>query len=166
MAQPRVPLPQGFLQALPGAQKAMFHVEHTPVEELPTNLRRTFQQAKTIRIDQLQRQQIGELCSASCILPVDADLQFTLTITRNTQVAGAALGQLHLTENGTSRLLVMNHWLQASAAEGASEAKQMDRFQHAGLAAAVGAVEDVDARGGGEGHRVQVTHRGDRDTAQ
>ena len=59
----------------------------------------------------------------------------------------------------------MDDWLQAGTAEGAGEAEQMDRLEHAGLAAAVGAVEDVDAGGGGEGHRVQVAHRGDRDTA-
>ncbi|MNP35991.1 hypothetical protein D3C76_1293470 [compost metagenome] len=42
----------------------------------------------------------------------------------------------------------------------------MDGLQHAGFAAAIGTVEDIDTRGGGEGHRVQVTHRGDRDTTE
>lgn len=42
----------------------------------------------------------------------------------------------------------MDDWLQAGTAEGAGEAEQMDRLEHAGLAAAVGAVEDVDAGGG------------------
>jgi hypothetical protein len=38
-----------------------FHVEHAPVEELPANLRRAFEQPETVGVDQLQ----GRI-SASC----------------------------------------------------------------------------------------------------
>src|SRR5690606_21951947 len=87
MPQPRVSLPQGLLQPLPGWQEAMFHVEHAPVEELPANLGRTFQQAKAVRIDDLKRQYLGELGGASSVLPVDANLQLALAIAGNPQVA-------------------------------------------------------------------------------
>jgi len=42
----------------------------------------------------------------------------------------------------------------------------MNGFQHAGFATAVGAVEDIDAGRRGEGHRVQIAHRGDRDATE
>src|SRR5690606_15711872 len=80
MAQPRVPLPQGLLKALPGAQKAGFHVELSPVQKLPTQFRSAFEEAKAIRVDQLQRQRFGKLGRTAHIAPVDADLHLAATI--------------------------------------------------------------------------------------
>src|SRR3990167_1243494 len=109
MPQPRVPLPQGLLQALPGRHKARFHVEHSPVEKLPTNLGRAFQQAETVRVDQLQWQGLGQLGSTARILPIDANLQLALTVTGNAQTALPTIGQPNFAENRTGRLLILNH---------------------------------------------------------
>ncbi|MCY1556019.1 hypothetical protein D9M68_927270 [compost metagenome] len=80
MPEPRVPLPQGLLQPLPRWKEARFHVEHSPIQELPANLRRPFQQPKTVRVDQLQRQGFSQLRCALGILPIDSNLKFPLAI--------------------------------------------------------------------------------------
>ena len=141
-------------------------MEHSPVQKLSANLRCAFKQSETVRIDELQRQNFSKLCSTARILPIDADLEFTLSVTRYTQTAMPALGKLDLTEDRARRLLVLDDWKQATAAERTSDAQQMDGFQYAGFAAAVGAVKDIDTRRGGEGHRVQIAHPGDRDAAE
>ncbi|MCY1537883.1 hypothetical protein D9M68_733950 [compost metagenome] len=84
-------------------------MEHSPIEELPTNLRRTFQQAKAIRVDQLQRQRFSQLRSTARILAIDANLKLPLAVTGNPQAALPPVRQLHLTKNRTSELLVLNH---------------------------------------------------------
>ncbi|MCY1174005.1 hypothetical protein D9M73_141910 [compost metagenome] len=166
MPEPRVPLAQRLLEALPGRHEALFHVEHSPVEELPTNLRRSFQQTETVRVDQLQRQRFGKLRSAPGIFSVDTNLKFALTIPRYPQIALATFGKAYLAEHSARRLLVLNDRLQPRTAERTGKTEKMNGLKQAGLSAAVGAVEDIDTRGGGEGHRVQVTHRGDRDTTK
>ncbi|MNF96628.1 hypothetical protein D3C84_794240 [compost metagenome] len=117
MPEPRVPLPQGLLQPLPGRKESWFHVEHSPIQKLPTNFRCSFQQSKTVRIDQLQRQGLSQLRSAFGVLPIDSNLKFTLAITRDPEVALPALGEADLPENRTRGLRVLNHWLQARTAE-------------------------------------------------
>ncbi|MCY1431224.1 hypothetical protein D9M71_471870 [compost metagenome] len=141
-------------------------MEHTPIEELTANFRRTFEQAKAVRVDQLQWQNLCQLRSTTGILPVDANGELTLPIPRNTQVTRTTFAQFNLAKNRTGQLLILDDWRQTSAAKGTGQAEQMNSFQHAGFAAAVGAVEDIDAGGGGEGHRVQVTHRGDRNATE
>ncbi|MNN98585.1 hypothetical protein D3C81_2180060 [compost metagenome] len=84
MPQPGVSLTQSLLQALPCRHESGFHVEHTPVEKLPANLRCPFKQTKAVRVDQLQRQYLGQLRSATRVLAIDADLELTLTITGDT----------------------------------------------------------------------------------
>ena len=142
----------------------MFHVEHTPIEKLPANLRRPFEQAEAVGVDQLQRQDLGQLRSATGVLPVDADLELTLTVTGDPQRAVTTLGQLDLTEDGAGELFVLNDRQQPRATKRTGKPQQVNGFQNTGFAAAVGAVKNVDAGGGGEGHRVQIAHRGDRNT--
>ncbi|MCY1375924.1 hypothetical protein D9M69_633760 [compost metagenome] len=73
------------------------------------------------------------------------------------------LRQFNLAKNRTGKLFVLNDRQQTGAAKRTGKPQQMDGFQNTGFAAAVGAVKNIDARGGGEGHRVQIAHRGDRD---
>ena len=166
MPQPRVPLAQGFLQALPGLQKPWFHVEHTPVEKLPTNLGRAFQQAEAVGIDELNRQGLGQLRRTTGILPVDTNLELTLTLTRYAEIAQPTIFLAHLTEHGTANLLVLDNRLQPGAAKGTGQPEQMHSLKQTGLAAAIGAKEDIDAGGGGDRHRVQIAHRGDGNTGE
>ena len=42
----------------------------------------------------------------------------------------------------------------------------MDGLQQTGFTTAVGAGNEIDARGGKQGHRMQITHRGDRKTSE
>lgn len=99
-------------------------------------------------------------------LPLNANLEITAAISRYPQGAVPTFCQFNLAKHGASQLFVLNHRQQASTTEGTGKPKQMDGFQHAGFAAAVGAVKDIDAGGGGEGHRVQIAHRGDRDATE
>ncbi|KPX19489.1 hypothetical protein ALO72_200281 [Pseudomonas syringae pv. delphinii] len=78
----------------------------------------------------------------------------------------ATLRKINLAEYRTRRLFVLNNGKQATATKRAGDAQQMDCFQNAGFTAAVGAVKDIDTRGGGEGHRVQIAHPGDRDATK
>jgi hypothetical protein len=71
----------------------------------------------------LQWQQVSKLSRAASILPINANLQLALAITRNTEIARSTFSQLHLTKNGTGRLFMMNDGLQTSAAKGTSESK-------------------------------------------
>ncbi|KPX19485.1 hypothetical protein ALO72_200207 [Pseudomonas syringae pv. delphinii] len=80
MPKPRVSLLEGLLQALPGGHEARFHVEHSPVQKLPADLRRALKQSEAVGIDQLQWQDLGKLGSASCVLAINANLKFTLSI--------------------------------------------------------------------------------------
>ena len=73
------------------------------------------------------------------------------------------LRQFNLAKYRTGKLFVLNDRQQAGAAKRTGKPQQMDGFQNTGFAAAVGAVKNIDAGGGGEGHRVQIAHRGDRD---
>ncbi|CRM97914.1 hypothetical protein [Pseudomonas sp. 22 E 5] len=109
MPQPRVPLPKGLLQALPGSHETWFHVEHTPIEELPADFRRTFQQTKAVRVDQLQRQDFCQLRSTTSILPIDANLELSATVTGYPQAAVPTLSQLNLTKYRARQLLVLDN---------------------------------------------------------
>ena len=90
--------------------------------------------------------------------------KLALTIARNAQSAMATLGQFNLTEHGTGELFILDDRQQTRAAKRTGKPQQMNGFQNTGFAAAVGAVKDVDAGGRGEGRRVQIAHRGDRNT--
>ena len=92
MPQPGVSLAQGLLQTLPSGHEPWLDVEHAPVEKLPANLRRTFKQTEAVGVDQLQWQDLRQLRGAAGVLAVDADLELTLTITRDPQRAMATLG--------------------------------------------------------------------------
>ena len=74
--------------------------------------------------------------------------------------------KLDLAEHRASRLPVGDYRVQSNTAKGTCEAEQMDSFQQARLAAAVVAEEDVDARGGGQRHRVQIANPGDGEAAE
>ena len=84
MPQPRVSLSQRLLQALPGGHEPRFHVEHSPIEKLPSNLGSTLEKPETVRIDQLKRENFCKLRGAAGILAVDTDGEFTMAFTRNT----------------------------------------------------------------------------------
>src|SRR5690606_18137883 len=125
MPEPRIPLLERLLQALPGTQKARFHVEHAPVEKLPAHLGRTLEQAEAIRVDQLQRQGFGQLGGTARVLAVDANLQLAAALASHADAAGRPLGQLDLAEHGQRRLLSLDDWLQALTAERAGHTQQM-----------------------------------------
>ncbi len=100
------------------------------------------------------------------VLPIDTDLELPVSLTGNTQTAATALQKLNLTEDRTGWLVMLDYWLQLVTAKGAGKPEQVDSLKQTGLTAAVVAMDDIDAGGGGERHRVQVSHRGDGDTAE
>ncbi|MNT29046.1 hypothetical protein D3C72_1647710 [compost metagenome] len=83
-------------------------MEHAPVEKLSANLRRTFQQSKAVRIDQLQWQDFRQLRGAARVLSIDTDLEFALAIPRNAQGAVPTLRQFNLAKDRACQLLVLN----------------------------------------------------------
>ncbi|MCY1175750.1 hypothetical protein D9M73_160020 [compost metagenome] len=111
----------------------------------------------------MQWQDFGQLRGAARVLSIDTDLEFALAIPRNAQGAVPTLSQFNLAKDRARQLLVLNDRQQSGAAKRTGKPQQMDGFQNTGFAAAVGAVKDIDSGGGGEGHRVQIAHRGDRD---
>ena len=89
----------------------MFHVEHTPIEILATLFWGAFEQTETVRVNQLQREQLGELRSTASALPVNAYLVIGLAITRNAEFRGNALNGLQLGKDRATVLLVLNNGL-------------------------------------------------------
>src|SRR5690606_17108309 len=117
--------------------KTMFHVEHTPIQILPTLFGSALKQAKTVRVDQLQWQDFGELGGTTCVLAIDTDVVVGLPTASNTNLAGVATRQKNLAKDSTAILLVLNNGLQSGTAEGSGEAKNMNGLKQAGLATAV-----------------------------
>lgn len=141
-------------------------MEHSPVQKLPAYLRCTFQQSEAVRIDQLQRQYFSKLSGTSRILPVNTNLEFALSVARNSEIAVTTLRKIDLSKDGARGLHVLDNREQATATKRTRDPQQVDGFQNTGFATAVCAVEDIDTRGGGEGHRVQIAHPGDRDATK
>lgn len=92
-------------------------MEHSPIEELSPDLRRSLEQPKAVRVDQLQWESFRQLSRTPGVLPIDADGELALALTGNPQVAGDAVGQHHLAEYGAGRFLILDHRLQARTAE-------------------------------------------------
>jgi len=84
-------------------------VEHSPIEELPADFWRTFQQTETVGVDQLQRQNLCQLRGTARILPVNANLELSAAITGYPQAAVPTFSEFDLTKHGARQLLVLNH---------------------------------------------------------
>ena len=113
-------------------------MEHAPVKKLPADLWGPLKQTEAVRVDQLQRQDLGQLCSTACILAVDTDLELTLAIPRDTQRTMPAFSQFDLTKNCTALLLVLDDGVESHTAKRTRQPQQVDSFQHAGFSAAAG----------------------------
>ena len=147
MPQQRVALAQTAVDIQPDTVKTMFHVEHAPVQELAPHLRPPFQQSEGVGIDQLQRQAPRQLGRTPDGLPLDPPDEAAVPIPRNTD--GDRPRALFLAEQrGKHRALpgfMVDDGVEACRAKRTAGAEHEDRLQHAGLAAAIGAAQQVHA---------------------
>src|SRR5690606_28573302 len=154
-----VTLLEAFLQALPCREKLMFHVEHTPIQVLSTLFRRSFQQPEAVRVDQLQGQGRSQFRKAAHLLPIHTDLVIGYLAARNPDGIGYPTALRDFTEDGAGLFAVTYDRLQAGAAEGTGPPKQVNGFQQAGHAAAIGATVEIDSGCRVSSPRRQAAHR-------
>src|SRR5690606_4115700 len=140
-----VTLLEAFLQALPCREKLMFPVEHTPIQVLSTLFPRSFQQPEAVRVAQLQGQGRSQFRKAAHLLPIHTDLVIGFLAARDPNGIGYPTALRDFTEDGAGLFAVTYDRLQAGAAEGTGQTKQVNGFQQAGLAAAIGAMDEIDA---------------------
>src|SRR5690606_35780928 len=101
--------------------------------------------SEAIRVDQLQGQGRSQFRKAAHLLPIHTDLVIGFLAARNPNGIGYPAALRDFTEDGAGLLAIAYDRLQAGAAEGAGQTKQVNGFQEAGLAAAIGAMDEIDA---------------------
>ena len=107
------------MQPLPGTQKMMFHVEHTPIQILSSLFGCAFEQTKAVRVDQLQRQGVGQLRCSANRLAINSNLVISLFAPRDTHGCMQTTVQFDFGKHRTCLMLVLNNGMQTCAAKGA-----------------------------------------------
>lgn len=116
-----------------------------PVQEGAPEFRPAIQQGKTFGGDQLHGQQLRQLGHLVAVAAIDAYFAVTLTALAQSY-RQLALRAFDAAVQHELRLVVANDPTGLQAAKGAAMAERIHRLQHAGLAAAVGADQEVESR--------------------
>ena len=119
-------------------------MKHAPVEPGATRLGTTGQQVEAIGMDQLHRQQLGEIRQTLGLGPGNLELGVAILLLGEADGNRTPL-ELALGEQDKSLLALANDSPGKMSAKGAAQAKVVNGFQHAGLAAAIAAHQDVEA---------------------
>src|SRR5712675_3464319 len=137
-----VALPEGLRIVRPGADKTMFHVEHSPIQPAPTVGRALLDQAVNPRIEYLHGEGFGELGQRAGFAPGKPDPQAAETIETQAQHREALV--VGAPQDGQSGRVVADQLLGVASPERAPAAQQIDRFEDRSLSGAVGARDQID----------------------
>ncbi len=142
--QDRIALAQGPAVPLKGGQIARFHVEQRPVHQPPAQIGAIREDPLAVGADHRQRQLTRQLRGAAHPFAADADAQTLRAFLHANRGAGTVVA-LEYTARHQRGLAPPDELAQTPRAEGTAAAEDMNGLQETGLAAAVGADENVQA---------------------
>ncbi len=119
-------------------------MKNAPVEPGPASLGPTGQQIEAIWMDQLHRQQLGQIGQTLGLGPGNLELGLATLVLGETDGDLAPL-QFALGEQGKRPLPLADDPPGQVSAKGAPQTEVVNGFQHAGLAAAIAPDQDVEA---------------------
>ena len=159
LLQQRIALAQHPAKPACERSESVFHVEHSPIQQLAARLGCPDDDLNRVRIEQMTWQLLRQARRAVQIKAVEPGVRTTVPSALDAEPVFHAVVR-HDCRDHRPRLVVGDRNIKAGGAEGAPRAEQVNRLENGGLASAICAKQAVALRPRGDLLRLEVAQPG------